>query len=68
MLVAAGDGEGMGAAAAALLNDDATRAALSANAAADAADRFDVERQLDTTLAWYGEVIADWRDRNRPGA
>jgi glycosyltransferase involved in cell wall biosynthesis len=65
VLVAAGDGEGMGAAAAALLGDDATRAALGANAASDAAARFDVERQLDTTIAWYREIIEDWRDRHR---
>ena len=33
-----------------LLGDDATRAALAANAAADARARFDVDRQLDATI------------------
>ena len=52
----------MAAAAAALLGDDALRATLSANAAADAAERFDLELQLDRTIAWYREIIADWKD------
>jgi hypothetical protein len=26
----------------------------------DAADRFDLERQLDETIDWYREIIADW--------
>ena len=25
----------------------------------------DLEGQLDTTIDWYREVIADWHDRNR---
>ena len=59
----AGDAAGMAAAAAALLADDSVlRATLGANAAADAALRFDLDRQLDLTIAWYREVIADWRE------
>ena len=65
VLVAPADAEGMAAAAAALLNDDALRATLSANAAADAADRFDLELQLDRTIAWYREIIDDWTERDR---
>ena len=63
VLVAPGDAAGMGAATAALLRDDRLRAALSANAAADAAQRFDLDRQLDVTIAWYREIIADWGAR-----
>ena len=55
----------MGLAAAALLRDDALRATTGANAARDAALRFDVERQLDETISWYREIIADWHDRER---
>jgi glycosyltransferase involved in cell wall biosynthesis len=61
-LVAPGDAQGMGAAAAAILGDDSLRAVLSANAAADAARRFDLDLQLDATIDWYREVIADWHD------
>jgi glycosyltransferase involved in cell wall biosynthesis len=65
VLVAPGDGVGMGAAAAAMLRDDELRATLSGNAVADAARRFDFEQQLDSTISWYGEVIADWKARHR---
>ena len=65
VLVEPGDAEGMGAAAAAILCDEDLRAMLSANAAADAARRFDLNRQLDETIDWYREIITDWRDRNR---
>lgn len=61
VLIAPGDAVGMGAAAAALLDDDALRATLAANAAQDAAARFDLERQLDVTIDWYREIITDWR-------
>ena len=61
VLVEPGDAGGMAAAAAALLEDDELRARLGANAVADAGARFDLERQLDETIAWYREVIADWR-------
>ncbi|HEY5435222.1 MAG TPA: glycosyltransferase [Candidatus Limnocylindrales bacterium] len=65
VLVAPANADDMGAAAAAILRDDDLRATLSANAAADAAQRFDLDRQLDTTIDWYREIIADWRDRHR---
>lgn len=65
VLVAQGDAVGMAAAAAALLGDDALRATLSANAAADAAERFDLDIQLDRTIAWYHEIVADWQERQR---
>lgn len=65
VLVAPGDAEAMGLAAAALLRDDELRATTGANAARDAALRFDLEHQLDETISWYREIIADWHDRER---
>ena len=65
VLVAPGDPVAMGAAVSALLGDDELRATLSANAATDAARRFDLERQLDATIAWYRDVIVDWQGRDR---
>jgi hypothetical protein len=56
----------MGAATATILADDELRATLAANSAADAARRFDLDRQLDATIAWYREIIADWSARGRP--
>ena len=67
VLVGPADAVGMGAAAAAILGDDDLRATLGANAAADAAQRFDLERQLDATIAWYREIIADRPDRTPDG-
>ncbi len=61
VLVSRGDADGMAAAAAALLADDRLRQTLGANAAADAALRFDLDLQLDRTIAWYREIIADWK-------
>jgi glycosyltransferase involved in cell wall biosynthesis len=63
VLVDPGDAEGMGRAIGALLADPDLRATLGRNAARDAAARFDVERQLDVTVRWYREVIADWQAR-----
>ncbi len=65
VLVAPGDAVGMSAAAAAILGSDAIRAGLSVNAGADAAARFDLERQLDATIDWYREIIPHWQDRRR---
>ena len=67
VLVEAHDAAGMATAAAALLKDDELRARLGANAAAEAAARYDIERQLDETLGWYAEIQEDWqRWKNRP--
>ncbi len=60
VLVAPADAEGMGAATASLLGDESLRLALSANAAADAANRFDLERQIDDTLTWYQDILSEW--------
>jgi glycosyltransferase involved in cell wall biosynthesis len=60
VLVDQEDADGMAAAATSILTDESLRAALSANAARDAAGRFDLQRQLDETIDWYREIIADW--------
>jgi hypothetical protein len=52
----------MAAATAAVLQDARLRSRLSANAVADAQRRFGLDRQIDATLAWYEEMLADWRD------
>lgn len=44
-----------------LLDDEELRCRLGTTAAADAATRFGLERQADDFLAWYAEVIEDWR-------
>jgi glycosyltransferase involved in cell wall biosynthesis len=61
VLVAPHDAAGMAAATAALLTDDGLRVGLGRNAARDASSRFALDRQLDTTLAWYADAIEDWR-------
>ena len=61
VLVPAGDGARMAAAALAILADPGARARLAANAVADAADRFDLGRQVDTTVGWYRDILVDWR-------
>jgi glycosyltransferase involved in cell wall biosynthesis len=67
VLVDAGDAVGMAAATAHLLEDDGLRAQLGRNAARDAAERFDFDDQLDATIAWYRDVIADWQGaKERP--
>jgi glycosyltransferase involved in cell wall biosynthesis len=65
VLVAPGDAAGMAQATVAILRDDASRRRLGANGAADAAQRFDLQRQLDETVAWYREILADWRGQRR---
>ena len=65
VLVPAHDPAAMSAAAAALLADDGLRDRLGQNAAMDAADRFDFDRQLVATAAWYRDVIDDWHGWKR---
>ena len=64
VLVAPGDAHGMGQAAAHLLSDDNLHGRLSHNAAQDAERRFDLETQLDNTLAWYRDILLDWRSKD----
>jgi glycosyltransferase involved in cell wall biosynthesis len=61
ILVEPHDAAGMAEATTFVLRDAELRRRLGQNAAADAAARFDLERQIDETLAWYGEVVQDWR-------
>jgi glycosyltransferase involved in cell wall biosynthesis len=68
VLVAPHDAAGMAAATTALLADDDLRVRLGRNAATDAAERFDLERQLDATVAWYSEVLEDWHAWRRSAA
>jgi glycosyltransferase involved in cell wall biosynthesis len=62
VLVKAGDGAAMAAAVHLLLTNEILMRKLGTNAAKDAADRFDLERQTDKMVAWYNEVIADFRN------
>jgi glycosyltransferase involved in cell wall biosynthesis len=61
ILVDGHDPVAMAAATTFLLRDDALRAQLGTNAAADAKARFNVETQLDATLAWYQDCLDDWQ-------
>jgi glycosyltransferase involved in cell wall biosynthesis len=60
VLVAPHDSAGMAAATSTLLADRTLRERLGANATAEAAANYDIERQIDETIKWYGEIIADW--------
>lgn len=64
VLIAPGDADGMGEAAAHLLADDYLRYRLSHNAAQDAECRFDLEKQVDNTLAWYRDILKDWHSKS----
>ena len=61
VLVRAGDGAAMAEAVRLVSTDEFLKRRLGENAAADAADRFDLETQTDKMIAWYKEVIADFR-------
>jgi glycosyltransferase involved in cell wall biosynthesis len=50
-----------------LLTDEPLRRQLGVNAARDARQRFDLERQVDDYLGWYGEVIEDWAEWRAKG-
>ena len=43
-----------------LLQDDSRRLAMSRNAARDAQQRFDLNRQVDNYLDWYQEIAENW--------
>jgi glycosyltransferase involved in cell wall biosynthesis len=58
ILVAAGDDAALAAGVTRLLSNDALRARLSENAAADARRRFDVHHQCDRHVEWYREIVA----------
>jgi glycosyltransferase involved in cell wall biosynthesis len=57
VLVGRGDAGGMGAAIAALLQDDPLRLQLGRNAARAAATEYDIKRQCDTYIDWYRSIL-----------
>lgn len=59
MLVPPGEPEAMAHAIVSLLRDATLRQQLSANAIADAHQRFDLQRQVNNYLQWYGEILDD---------
>jgi glycosyltransferase involved in cell wall biosynthesis len=63
VLVPPADPAAIASAVIALLDEPERRRCLAANAARDAARRFDLERQLDVTEAWYREARVSWRRR-----
>lgn len=56
-LVPAADAEALAQAAERFLTDEPLRQQLSRNAAADARNRFDLEKQADCYLSWYDALI-----------
>lgn len=64
-LVPKGDAITMVARVIELLKDTDLRSQMSRNAIAWVRERFTLDRQVDDYLAWYEEVIADWRDWRR---
>jgi glycosyltransferase involved in cell wall biosynthesis len=60
VLVPQGDAREMAMAVSRLLDDDELRARLGENAACDARDRFGVDRQAKSYLAWYEEARERW--------
>jgi glycosyltransferase involved in cell wall biosynthesis len=60
ILTPVGEAEAMAAAILTLLTDDALRQRLGDNAAQDARERFDLNHQVTTYLAWYREIIKSW--------
>jgi len=60
-----GDADAMAARVQQLLVDEALRSGFSANAAKTARQRFDLEHQADTYLAWYNEIVQRWQDERK---
>jgi glycosyltransferase involved in cell wall biosynthesis len=58
-LVAPGGVNSMTDAVLTLLNDEDLARSMATNAAEDARQRFDLERQVDRYLDWYQEIVAD---------
>lgn len=60
-LVPVGDAVGMAEVVSRLLRDDPLRKRMGEAASRDVTERFSLDRQTDSFLAWYEEVIADWQ-------
>jgi glycosyltransferase involved in cell wall biosynthesis len=60
-LVPSGSAEKMTEAVVTLLNDEGLKRSMASNAAEDARQRFDLERQLDNYVDWYREILASRR-------
>ena len=58
ILVRPGDAEAMAAAIETTLNDEALRHRLGSNAAVDARQRFDLNKQVDAYLLWYRQMLS----------
>ena len=54
----------MGDAVVALLKDDIVRNRLSENAARDARERFDLDRQVEAYLEWYKCIDEQWNSEH----
>jgi glycosyltransferase involved in cell wall biosynthesis len=69
VLVPAGDAAGMAAGIERLMKDDSLRGRMGENAARDARERFDLQRQVDSYLEWYERILLDnGRSRNLQSA
>ena len=65
VLVPPGDAVSMAAAASFVLSDEAVLHELSRNAIEDVAQRFDIDRFVQTSVDWYREIREDWSSRDR---
>jgi glycosyltransferase involved in cell wall biosynthesis len=65
-LIAPGDVEGMARVVATLLERADLRQRMADNAAEDARRRFDLNRQRDAYLEWYGAILARWGQNDLP--
>jgi len=64
-LVPPGDSSAMASQILNLLQNTDLRWQIGSNAAEIAQKRYDLNQQVDSYLAWYKEIIADWRSMNR---
>jgi glycosyltransferase involved in cell wall biosynthesis len=68
VLVPHADAELMASAIVTLLTDESLRRRLGENAAQDARQRFDLERQVADYLRWYGEILERRTAKRAPSA
>jgi glycosyltransferase involved in cell wall biosynthesis len=65
VLTQPGDADALAAAIGYLCANQPLVSRLAANAARDAAERFDLDRQADIYLEWFSEIRARWVDERR---